>query len=454
MSNLCVVGVNHQMAPVEVRERLALGPERLRVALTSLQTELAGGAGNGARPSGSGARSSGSGCRCEDAAPEVAILSTCNRTEVYAWAGADAESIIRRRLVERGGLEPQASAAGLPGAILYARCGEEAACHLLRVAAGLDSLVIGENEILGQVKSAFELAHAAGTTGPMLSALFRYAVQAGKRVRSETEIGRAALSVATIVVEMAQETFGSLAERTALLIGAGKMSSITGQALVRAGLRCVLVANRTFDRAQRLAASLGGRAVRFDALAENLAAADIVICSTGAPHLVLHADEVRRVLPACDPGVETPRLLVVDLAVPRDADPAIATIPGVRLADIDDLEALVQANHPLAVAVRQAAEEIVREELNGYRAWQDARCCVPVIQALRERAELICEAEVARTLRRMGELSPQQQAAVGAMARAIANKLLHEPIVNLKEPPDGTAPDDYAELTGRLFGLN
>ena len=460
MSNLCVVGVNHQMAPVEVRERLALGPERLRVALTSLQTELAGGAGNGARPSGSGARSSGSGCRCEDAAPEVAILSTCNRTEVYAWAGADAESIIRRRLVERGGLEPQASAAGLPGAILYARCGEEAACHLLRVAAGLDSLVIGENEILGQVKSAFELAHAAGTTGPMLSALFRYAVQAGKRVRSETEIGRAALSVATIVVEMAQETFGSLAERTALLIGAGKMSSITGQALVRAGLRCVLVANRTFDRAQRLAATLGGRAVRFDALAENLAAADIVICSTGAPHLVLHADEVRRVLERGravaprDPDVEASRLLVVDLAVPRDADPAIAAIPGVRLADIDDLEALVRANHPLAVAVRQAAEGIVREELNDYRAWQDARCCVPVIQALRERAEMICEAEVAKTLHRMGDLSPQQQAAVGAMARAIANKLLHQPIVNLKEPPDGAAPDDYAELTGRLFGLN
>ena len=454
MSNLCVVGVNHQMAPVEVRERLALGPERLRAALAGLHAELAGGAGNGARPSGSGARPSGSGarpsgsgCRCEAAAPEVAILSTCNRTEVYAWAAADAGSIIRRHLAERGGLEPQS-------AILYARCGDEAACHLLRVAAGLDSLVIGENEILGQVKSAFELAHAAETTGPMLSALFRYAVQAGKRVRSETEIGRAALSVATIVVEMAQETFGSLAERTALLIGAGKMSSIAGQALVRAGLRCVLVANRTFDRAQRLAASLGGRAVHFDALAENLAAADIVICSTGAPHLVLHVDELRRVLPACNPGVGTPRLLVVDLAVPRDADPAIATLPGVRLADIDDLEALVQANHPLAAAVRQAAEDIVAEELSGYRAWQDARCCVPVIQALRERAEMICEAEVAKTLRRMGELSPHQQAAVGAMARAIANKLLHEPIVNLKEPPDGAAPDDYADLTGRLFGLN
>ena len=448
MSNLCAVGVNHQMAPVEVRERLALGPERLRAALAGLQAELVGGAGSGARPSGSGAP-------CDAAAAEVAILSTCNRTEVYAWAAADAETIIRRHLAERGGLDPQAAAA-----ILYARHGDEAACHLLRVAAGLDSLVIGENEILGQVKSAFELAHAAGTTGPMLSALFRYAVQAGKRVRSETEIGRAALSVATIVVEMAQETFGPLADRTALLIGAGKMSSITGQALVAAGLRCVLVANRTFDRAQRLAATLGGRAVRFDALAENLAAADIVICSTGAPHLVLHADEVRRVLERGraaaprDPGVEAPRLLVVDLAVPRDADPAIAAIPGVRLADIDDLEALVRANHPLAVAVRQAAEGIVREELNDYRAWQDARCCVPVIQALRERAEMICEAEVAKTLHRMGDLSPQQQAAVGAMARAIANKLLHQPIVNLKEPPDGAAPDDYAELTGRLFGLN
>lgn len=446
---LCVVGVNHEMAPVEVRERLAFGPERLPAALAALQALLAPDGEERGAHTGEGAHT-GAPLRADGA--EIVILSTCNRTEVYAWTGngdlCQAEqhgAAIRGYLAERGGLEPAAACDSL-----YIHYGDAAARHLLRVAAGLDSLVIGENEILGQVKAAFEQAHAAGTTGPVLSVLFRFAVRAGKRVRSETEIGRAALSVATIVVEMAREAFGSLADRTALLIGAGKMSSIAGQALVRAGLRCVLVANRTFDRAQRLAACLGGRAVHFDALTENLATADIVICSTGAPHVVLHADAVRGAVSHRPPA----SLLVVDLAVPRDVDPAIADIPAVRLADIDDLEALVQVNHPLGVAVREEAEGIVQEELDGFRSWQGARCCVPVIQALRQRAEAICEAEVAKTLPRLGDLTPQQQDAVAAMARAVANKLLHEPIVNLKEPPDGSTPDAYADLTGKLFGLN
>lgn len=440
MSDLLLLGLNHTIAPVEVRERLAFGPERLAAALAELRAALAADA-----------------CACDDAAAEVAILSTCNRTEVYAWAGGEAEAVIRRFLAGRSGL----AAEDLAGYLYVRRC-DDAARHLLRVAAGLDSLVIGENEILGQVKAAYEAAHAAGTTGPVLSALFRYAAQAGKRVRSETAIGRAALSVATIVVEMAQEMFGSLADRTALLIGAGKMGSIAGQALVRAGLRCVLIANRTFDRAQQLAARLGGRAVRFDALGENLAAADIVICSTGAPHLVLHADDVRRAVatrlsPIPDPRslipdpqslIPNPQLLIVDLAVPRDADPAIGAIPGVRLADIDDLEAIVRANHPLAAGVRDAAEAIVGEELAGLRGWLAARCCAPVIQALRARADAICQAEVEKTLRKLGDLTPRQQELVAAMARAIANKLLHEPIVHLK------ASTEMRRAVEELFGLN
>jgi glutamyl-tRNA reductase len=261
---------------------------------------------------------------------------------------------------------------------------------------------------------------------------------------------------------MAQAAFGPLADRTALLIGAGKMSSIAGQALVRAGLRCVLVANRTYDRAERLAATLGGRAVHFDALAENLAAADIVICSTGAPHLVLHAADVRRALAA---NIQRPtsniqhrtsniQLLIVDLAVPRDADPAIAALPGVRLADIDDLEAIVRANHPLAAGVRDAAEAIVAEELAAFRAWQAGRACVPLIQALRARADAICQAEVARTLPRLGDLTPRQQEMIAALARAVANKLLHDPIVHLKAPPAGQAQADYVRAAEELFGLN
>jgi len=425
MPDLILLGLNHTIAPVEVRERLAFGPERLPAALAELRAALTADA-----------------CACDDAAAEVAILSTCNRTEVYAWAAADAEAIVRRFLAGRSGLAEETLAR-----YLYVRRCDDAAQHLLRVAAGLDSLVIGENEILGQVKGAYEAAHAAGTAGPVLSALFRFAAQAGKRVRTETEIGRLALSVATIVVEMAQEMFGPLAQRTALLIGAGKMGSIAGQALVRAGLRCVLVANRTYDRAERLAANLGGRAVRFDALAENLAAADIVICSTGAPHLVLHADDVRRAMaarPSPNPQSPTPNPHLL----------AIGAIPGVRLADIDDLEAIVRANHPLAAGVRDAAEAIVQEELAGFRSWLAARCCAPVIQALRARADAICQAEVEKTLRKLGDLTPRQQELVAALARAVANKLLHEPIVHLKAPADGRTPAEMLRAAEALFGLD
>jgi glutamyl-tRNA reductase len=211
-----------------------------------------------------------------------------------------------------------------------------------------------------------------------------------------------------------------------------------------------LVANRTYERAQKLAKNLGGRAVHFDALPQNLVEADIVICSTGAPHTVLHLAEVQQAM-----AVRPERsLLVVDLAVPRDADPAIGQLQGVRLTDIDDLEALVQANHPLAVAVRQAAESIVAEELADFKAWGEARLSVPVIRALRARAEAIRQAELERTLRRLDDLTPQQQRAIEAMGQAIVNKLLHEPIVHIKNPPPGVSRAEYTNLAQTLFALN
>jgi glutamyl-tRNA reductase len=437
MDDILVVGLNHKLAPVQVRERLALGPERVPDALRRLVVAMEAECPLGARrvPDACGAPA------------EVIILSTCNRTEIYVRTldAAEAEITVRGFLSDYGHLSPDAL-----NVVLYAYRGAEAAHHLMRVAAGLDSLVVGESEILGQVKDAYQMAHATGTTGAILSALFRYAVQAGKRVRSETDIGRAGLSVATIVVELAEEKFGALADRTTLLIGAGKMSTLTARALVQAGLRCVLVANRTYERARKLAQSLGGRAVRFDALTENLIQADILICSTGAPHIVLHVEQVQAALAA---RPDRP-LLVVDLAVPRDADPAIGELPGVRLADIDDLETLVQTCHPLAVAVRQAAETIVQDELNNFRVWYDARLSVPVIRALRARADAICQAELERTFRRLGDLTPQQQRAIEAMSHAIVGKLLHEPIVRLKDPPLGISPAEYLDLTQTLFGLN
>jgi glutamyl-tRNA reductase len=419
---ILMLGLNHKVAPVEVRERLAFGAEHAPSALREMM------------------RSGGGSIR------EIVLLSTCNRTEVYVHASNtdEAETVVRNFLAGRAALPTQEL-----GRMLYVARGEETARHLMRVSAGLDSLVLGENEILGQVRAASEMAQSAGTNGPLLSALFRYAVQAGKRARHETGIGRGDISVASVVVELAEQVLGPLGERTALLIGAGKISTITARALLRSGLHCIMVANRTFERAQKLAENLRGVAVHFDALDETLKKADIVICSTGAPHLVLHPETIRRAQAARG----SRPLLVADLAVPRDADPDIASIPGVRLANIDDLDEVVKTRHPLTASVCCEVEDIVREELEGFRRWHDARRCAPVIQALHQKAETICQSEVDHTLRRMGSLTPRQQHMVLAMGRAIVAKLLHEPITHLRELPLEEETSTYLEVVQDLYDL-
>ncbi len=419
---ILMIGLNHKVAPVEVRERLAFGPERIPPALR----ELTRAGTNGIK--------------------EAVLLSTCNRTEIYICTcdSSAGETTLDEFLAEYAGLSLKQLRR-----MLYVLRGEPAAEHLMQVAAGLDSLVLGENEILGQVRSAAELAQAAGATGPVLSALFRYAIQAGKRARAETEIGRGEISVASVVVELAEQAFGPLHERTALLIGAGKISSITARALVKAGLRCILIANRTFENAQKLAKNLNGTAVHFDALEEVLTQADIVICSTGAPHIVLHADLVAKT----QNSRGNRPLLIADLAVPRDADPEIGSIPGVELANIDDLGMIVKTGHPLTAAIYQQVEAIVRQELDGFCRWLNARRCVPVIQALHTKADSICQSEVEHTLRRLGSLTPRQERLVQAMGKAITAKLLHEPTVHLHELSTGDNLSTYLELIQDLYGI-
>jgi glutamyl-tRNA reductase len=419
---ILMIGLNHKVAPVEVRERLAFSADRIPGALEQL---------------------------INDEVPEikeVVLLSTCNRTEVYICTcdSTEGETRLREFLAERAKLPPEQLQS-----MLYVLQGEEAVEHLMQVAAGLDSLVLGENEILGQVRSAAEIAHDAGATGPILSALFRYSVQAGKRARSETEIGRGEISVASVVVEMAEGAFGPLNDRTALLIGAGKISTITARALVKAGLHCVMIANRTFEKAQKLAKNLNGTAVHFDRLDDVLARADIVICSTGAPHIVLHSDAVAK---AQKMRFSRP-LLVADLAVPRDADPEIASIPGVQLANIDDLDVIVKTRHPLTASVYQEVQAIVQQELEEFCQWMRARRCVPVIQALHNKAEDIYQKEVEKTLHRLGPLTPKQECMVAAMGKAIANKLLHEPTIHLRELSQDEDPSTYLELVQELYGI-
>jgi glutamyl-tRNA reductase len=409
---------------VEVREKLAFRPD----ALTSGLQELS---------------------RASGLTAEFALLSTCNRTEVYACAASFSQIAELKESI----LTFLARKANLPPAALERYCyhfsSEDAVRHLLWVAAGLDSLVVGENEILGQVRDAYQSAQSAGTSGVVLSALFRSAIQSGKRVRAETEIGQMGLSVASVVVELAQELLGELNDRTALLIGAGKISAMTARALTQAGLRCILVANRTFERAQKLARSLGGQAVHFEQLPQSLEEADIVICSTGAPHIVLHASAVQRAMEARPHR----RLLVADLALPRDADPDIASLAGVQLVELDDLAAQVQARHPLVAGSLQQAEEIIQQELECFQSWLEARQNAALICSLQKQASAIVQAQVRKTVRKLGNLSPEQQQAIERMGQAIASQLLHHPIQYLKAERSRLDPPEMEAALQDLFGL-
>jgi glutamyl-tRNA reductase len=431
---LILVGVNHKYAPIEIRERLAVNAEHCPETLHEIVERLPGSCA----------------CSGSTASTEAVLVSTCNRTEIYAITTdlCQAEASLKQFLAARARLAPEAL-----DRLAYTECNQAAVIHLMQVAAGLDSLVKGENEILGQIKDASQLAQQAGTSGPLLSALFRFAIQAGKEVRSQTEIGRTSHSVATVVVELAQEQLGPLDRHTALLLGAGKISGMAARELVKAGLRCVLVANRTYERAQKLASALGeahASAVHFDALPGSLVEADIVICSTGAPHTVLHTGMVQQAMEK-RPGRP---LLVADLAVPRDADPEIGKLPGVALADIDDLETLAQSRYPLTAACLATAQEICSRTATEFWEWLSARQRVPIIQALRSKANQICEAEVEQTLRRLNpELDANQQQAIRVMAQAIVNKLLHEPINAIKDPPEDVSTEAYLEWVQVFYGL-
>jgi glutamyl-tRNA reductase len=408
MSLILSLSLNYRSSPVEVREKLSFTGERLEPGLRRLAERLPD---------------------CE-----VVILSTCNRTEIYLACPHDDQAC----LIEDAALNYLAEHAHISGQalleVMQVRSGEAAAHHLLRVAAGLDSLVTGENEILGQVKDAYGVALQAGTCGAVLAALLRSAIQAGKRARAQAGVGQARQSVASVVVALARQTFAQgceadLSGRTALMIGAGKISAMTARLLVQAGLRCVLVANRTFDRAVKLAEGLGGQAVHFDCLGEHLSAADIVICSTGAPHTVLHLPTVQQAM------LRRPQrpLLIADLAVPRDVDPQVAELPNVRLADIDDLEELAAEMLPLSAAAVQQAEQVVCEELALFNRWLDERHSAARIAALQAKADEVCRIQLKKTLRRLPDLTDEQEKALQAMAHAIASQIMAEQIKEIKQ---------------------
>jgi glutamyl-tRNA reductase len=407
---LVLVGTSHHHAPVELRERVALEREQAR-RLAAALAECGG---------------------------EAVCLSTCNRTEIYlaAESAQSAESAAVAALAE---LEPDVEGA------LYRLSDQAAALHLFRVAAGLDSLVPGEGEILGQVRTAYE----SGTTGTLLDRVFRQALHAGRKVRAQTAIGESPASVSAAAAALAEQVFGDLEGRAILLVGAGKISEQAARNLLTRGARIAFVANRTLDRAQELAARFGAEALPLEQIEDELATADVVVASTSAPGYVLDAETVAR-------AVKRRRgrqLLLIDLAVPRDLDPAIHDLEGCYLYDIDDLEAIVAETLVGRRSEAERAETIVAGEAEKFHEWHAALDVVPAIASLRARAEEIREGELLKAEALLGRLDESQRKAVESITAQIVNKLLHLPTVRLKQAAAASDGVVYADAVRHLFGL-
>jgi len=419
--HVVLVGTSHRRAPVELRELVAFGAKRSG----EIAMRLAAGG-------------------------EAVALSTCNRTELYL-AAEDPDDARERALAELVSLSGLSASELEPS--LYVMVDEAAALHLFRVAAGLDSMIRGEGQILGQVRSAYEAAQEADAAGPTLHRLFRHALRTGKRVRTETSVAENPASIALAAVELVERVFGELDGTRILLLGAGKMGEQTAIGLMARGARDVIVANRSPERAARLAKRFSARPVGLDRLEEELVAADVVVASTSAAGYVLTPEQVGRALR----GRQGRPIFFVDIAVPRDIDPEVNRLDGCYLYDVDDLDRVVERGSDDRAVETARAEAIVAEEGDAFRAWRLSRDVVPAIASLRALAETIRRDELARAEARLGNLSESERRAVESMTTRIVEKLLHLPTVRLKEAAaaaNGTADGVlYADAVRHLFGL-
>jgi glutamyl-tRNA reductase len=415
--SVVVIGLNHRTVPLELLERTTVAADGLPKALHDLT----------ARPN----------------VNEAVLLSTCNRTEVYAVAERfhGAFQDIRDFLCDVAHMAPEDLQPHL-----YSQHDAAAAAHLFSVAAGLESAVLGESEILGQVRSAWATAQAEGAARSSLNLLFRHAVEVGKRARTETAIGRSTASVSHAAVEMATERFGPLDDAKVLVIGAGAMGEGIVAALTGAGAGQVTVINRTHERAVELADRLAGRAVAFSALPDALADADVLLTSTGAGTVIVEADVVERAK-AGRP------LLVVDVAVPRDVDAAVADLPGVTLLDLDDLRDWAARGIADRAAEAARVRLIVAEEVVNYGEIVVTRQAAPLVAQLHERGEAVRSAELARYRNRLDALDDRQREAVDAVTRAIVAKLLHDPTISLKRDAGTPRGERNAAAVRDLFDL-
>lgn len=429
---LLLVGVDHTSASVDVRECLAFSPTELPDALAKLSIRQ-----NGTPPLLS----------------EAVILSTCNRVELYGVVPHSSAGIEHRLidfLAKFHGISAESFADSL-----FVYSGEAVVNHLFETAAGLRSLVLGEAQIQGQIRTAYTTAQRVRSVGAVLSRLFRNAISAGKRVRRETSLGSGAASVSQAGVELARQRLGSLDERCVLLVGSGAVSELAAQNLLANGASNLLIVNRTYERATELAARYGAQALPYEQLTDAMARADIVISSTAAPTAIIDRNHVQAALDARHSlNGSAPRdLLLIDLAVPRDIDTNVMDVPGIHLFSVDDLHEVVNATLARRSVAINAARHIVAEEAAAFLAWLNSYDALPTLTSWRQEADRLRDRELKRAMRRLNTLSPEEQHIVEAFSRSLVNKLLHDPTLRTKHAASRGDGQRYAAMLRDLWNL-
>lgn len=416
---IIAVGLNHKTADVDVREKLAFNGEKLEQGLLGIR-QLQG-------------------------IDEAIVLSTCNRVEIYSAVKDPEKSFedIKAFIADFHGLEIAALERSL-----YLHRGRDAVRHAFRVGASLDSMVLGEPQILGQLKNAFEFALEKKTTGILLNRLMKKTISVAKRVRTETKIAENAVSISFAAVELARKIFTDLPEKSFMLLGAGEMAELAAKHMMTFGVKSVTVANRTFERGCELASEFNGRAIKFEDFLKEMVHSDIIICSTGAPAYVLHKEQMQKVMKE---RRQRP-VFIIDISVPRNIDPGINDLDNVYLYDVDDLQGVVDSNIMERQREAKKAEDIVEGEIDSFEKWIASLDSVPTVVALRDKAEGIKKEELERLMNKFPDLGEKERKAIEYMATSITNKLIHPPTVALKG--DVEDKDTLIAAVRKLYGLN
>jgi len=421
MSDIVIVGLNHKTAPVEIRECLAFSGTEADVALEGLQKY--------------------------PVITEVLLVSTCNRVEVLLTTESAPAAIeaVKTFLSEFKKVDAEKF-----NTSLYIHNGDEAVRHIFRVASSLDSMMVGEPQILGQIKTAYHDAAQKKTSGVVLNRLMHRTFFVAKRVRSETGIGDHAVSISYAAVELGRKIFGTLEKKKVLLIGAGEMAELAVEHLIRNKVGDIFVANRTFERGVALAQQFNGSPIRFEEIPNHLQLADIIISSTGAPGFIIGPEDIKGIMR----GRRNRPLFFIDIAVPRDIDPAINRLPNVYVYDIDDLKGVIEENIEDRNREAIKAERIIDEAVIRFRQWFESLSVVPTIVALRKKMDVIAEAELNKTLHALNHLSEDDRNAIGRMTQSMIQKILHDPMLWLKRDDNDNDRSTLLDITRKLFKLD